>query len=258
MGNHTMNLSDKGVDLIVSFEGLHKKMSDGRYVAYQCPAGVWTIYAGCTEGVKPGMIWTEEEGRAAFKRELAKHESAVLRLVSVDLNQNQFDALVSFSYNVGSGALGKSTLLKKLNAGDYPGAQAEFMKWNKAAGKVLRGLSIRRAKEAALFAERVEDDEPTPLPQALEAPKEPISNTTKAVAAAAGGGAVAKGGEALITAPPANVTDTVANVDMWSKVGKAATTMADGLWKSPVFAASLFAVAIAVIWGPTLWQKVKS
>jgi lysozyme family protein len=87
--------------------------------------------------------------------------------------------------------------------------------------------------------------------------KPPISNTTKAVAAAAGGGAVAKGGEALITAPPANVTDTVANVDMWSKVGKAATTMADGLWKSPVFAASLFAVAIAVIWGPTVWAKVK-
>jgi lysozyme family protein len=88
--------------------------------------------------------------------------------------------------------------------------------------------------------------------------KPPISNTTKAVAAAAGGGAVAKGGEALITAPPANVTDTVANVDMWSKVGKAAQTMADGLWKSPIFAATLFAVAIACIWGPTLYKKVTS
>lgn len=87
--------------------------------------------------------------------------------------------------------------------------------------------------------------------------KPPISNTTKAVAAAAGGGAVAKGGEALIAAPPANVTDTVANVDMWSKVGKAATTMADGLWKSPTFAAGLFIVAIAVIWGPSVWAKVK-
>lgn len=253
-----MNLSERGLDLIKGFEGYHTKLPNGDCIAYRCPANVLTIGYGCTKGVREGMIWTEAQAKAALAKEIATHESAVMRLVSVDLNQNQFDALVSFAYNVGNGALEKSTLLKKLNAGDYPGAQAEFMKWNKAAGKVLRGLSIRRAKEAALFAERVEEDEPTPLPQALEAPKEPISNTTKAVAAAAGGGAVAKGSEALITAPPANVTDTVANVDMWSKVGKAATTMADGLWKSPVFAASLFAVAIAVIWGPTLWQKVKS
>ena len=87
--------------------------------------------------------------------------------------------------------------------------------------------------------------------------KEPMSATTKAVAAAAGGGAAAKGGEALLSAPPPAVTDTVANVDMWSKIGKSAQTLADGLWKSPVFAASVFAVAIAVICGPALWAKLK-
>jgi GH24 family phage-related lysozyme (muramidase) len=253
-----MNLSERGLDLIKGFEGYHTKLPNGDCIAYRCPANVLTIGYGCTKGVREGMIWTEAQAKAALAKEIATHESAVMRLVSVDLNQNQFDALVSFAYNVGNGALEKSTLLKKLNAGDYPGAQAEFMKWNKGGGKVLRGLSIRRAKEAALFAERVEEDEPTPLPQAIEAPKEPISNTTKAVAAAAGGGAVAKGGEAMIAAPPANVTDTVANVDMWSKVGKAAQTMADGLWKSPIFAATLFAVAIACIWGPTLYKKVTS
>jgi lysozyme len=252
-----MNLSERGLDLIKGFEGYHTKLPNGDCIAYRCPANVLTIGYGCTKGVREGMIWTEAQAKAALAKEIATHESAVMRLVSVDLNQNQFDALVSFAYNVGNGALEKSTLLKKLNAGDYPGAQAEFMKWNKAAGKVLRGLSIRRAKEAALFAERVEEDEPTPLPQALEAPKEPISNTTKAVAAAAGGGAVAKGGEAMIAAPPPAVTDTVANVDMWSKIGKSAQTLADGLWKSPVFAASLFAVAIAVICGPALWAKLK-
>ena len=252
MGDHTMKLSDAGIDMIVSFEGLHKKIGDGRYMSYRCPAGVWTIYAGCTEGVSEGMIWTEEQGREAFRKELVKHEAAVMRLVSVDLNQNQFDALTSFSYNVGSGALSKSTLLKKLNKGDYPGAQAEFMKWNKGGGKVLRGLSIRRAKEAALFAERTEENEPAPLPQAIEAPKEPLSATTKALAGTVAGTATVKGADALISAPPPAVTDTVANVDNWTKIGKAATSLSDGLWKSPIFAASLFMVAIAVIWGLTL------
>lgn len=252
-----MNLSQRGLDLIKEFEGYHTKLPNGDCIAYRCPANVLTIGYGCTKGVRENMIWTEAQAKEALAKELATHESAVMRLVSVDLNQNQFDALVSFAYNVGNGALEKSTLLKKLNAGDYPGAQAEFMKWNKAAGKVLRGLSIRRAKEAALFAERVEVDEPNPLPQAVEAPKEPISNTTKAVAAAAGGGAVAKGGEALLSGPPAAVTDTVANVDNWTKIGKAATSLSDGLWKSPLFAASLFVVAIAVIWGPSVWAKVK-
>ncbi len=252
-----MNLSQRGLDLIKSFEGYHRRLPNGDCIAYRCPANVLTLGYGCTKGIKPGMIWTEQQAQDALAKELVGHEQAVLRLVSVDLNQNQFDALVSFAYNCGNGALEKSGLLKKLNAGDFPGAQAEFMKWNKAAGKVLRGLSIRRAKEAALFAERVEEDEPQPLPQAVEAPKEPLSNTTKAVAAAAGGGAAAKGGEALLSGPPAAVTDTVANVDNWTKIGKAATSLSDGLWKSPLFAASLFVVAIAVIWGPSVWAKVK-
>ena len=252
-----MNLSERGLALIKEFEGYHRRLPDGTCIAYRCPAGVLTLGYGCTKGILAGMMWTEQQAQDALAKELQGHELAVLRLVSVDLNQNQFDALVSFAYNCGNGALEKSTLLKKLNAGDFPGAQAEFMKWNKAAGKTLRGLSIRRAKEAALFAERVEEEAPSPLPQAVEAPKEPMSATTKAVAAAAGGGAAAKGGEALIAAPPPVVTDTVANVDNWSKIGKAATTLSDGLWKSPVFAASLFAVAIAVICGPMLWQKLK-
>jgi lysozyme len=252
-----MNLSERGLALIKDFEGYHRRLPDGTCIAYRCPANVLTLGYGCTKNIKAGMIWTEKQAEEALAKELDGHQLAVLRLVKVDLNQNQFDALVSFAYNCGNGALEKSTLLKKLNAGDFPGAQAEFLKWNKAAGKVLRGLSIRRAKEAALFAERVEEDEPQPLPQAIEAPKEPISNTTKAVAAAAGGGVAAKGGEALLSAPPPVVADTVANVDNWSKIGKAATTLADGLWKSPTFAATLFAVAIAVIWGPTVWAKVK-
>lgn len=181
-----MNLSDAGLDLIIECEGKLMDLGDGRYAAYRCPAGVWTIYIGCTEGVSEGMIVTEDEGREMLRKELAKHEAAVTRLVTVDLTQGQYDALVSFSYNVGSGALGSSTLLKKLNRGDAAGACAEFAKWNKAAGKVLRGLTIRRAKEAALFATR---DEVPLMPQKIEVPKDPM--TPLQLATVVGGGATA-------------------------------------------------------------------
>lgn len=180
-----MNLSDVGLDLIISSEGKLKALGDGRYIAYRCPANVWTIYTGCTVGVKEGMIVTEDEGKAMFRAELAKHEAAVTRLVSVDLTQGQFDALVSFSYNVGSGALAGSGLLKKLNKGDYAGACKEFSKWDRATVKgkktALRGLTIRRAREAALFATR--DDAPV-IAQKVETPKEPITATQATIAAA--------------------------------------------------------------------------
>jgi len=88
--------------------------------------------------------------------------------------------------------------------------------------------------------------------------KPPMSATTKAVAGTVAGTVTVKGADALISAPPPAVTDTVANVDNWTKIGKAATSLSDGLWKSPIFAASLFAVAIAVIWGPTLYKRMTS
>jgi lysozyme len=263
-----MNLSDRGLELIQSFEGYHTAQPDGSCVAYLCPAGVPTIGWGCTEGVRLGMRWTRKQADEAYLRELSKFEAGINRLVTVEMNQNEFDAMVSLAYNIGLGGKDRrgktvpgfstSTVLTKLNRGDRTGAAAGFPLWNKGGGRVLNGLVRRRKAEADLFLEPATPVEPEIMAQKVDPSREPVSNTTKAVAAAAGGGAVAKGGEALITAPPAAVTDTVANVDMWSKVGKAATTMADGLWKSPVFAASLFAVAIAVIWGPTLWKRMTS
>jgi len=262
-----MKLSTRGLELIQSFEGYHTAQPDGSCVAYLCPANVPTIGWGCTEGVKLGMRWTRKQADEAFLRELSKFEAGVQRLVTVDMNQNEFDAMVSLSYNIGLGgkdSRGKtvpgfstSTVLSKLNKGDRKGAADAFNLWNKGGGRVLPGLVRRRREEAELFLEPLEPVEEL-MPQAVDASKAPVSTTTKAVAAAASGGVAAKGGEALITAPPAAVTDTVANVDNWSKIGKAATTMADGLWKSPVFAASLFAVAIAVIWGPTLYKRMTS
>lgn len=166
-----MKLSSAGLELIIEFEGLHEKMPDGRYKAYRCPAGVWTIYAGCTEGVAEGMIVTEAEGKAMLATEMAKHEAAVERLVKVPLTQGQFDALVSFSYNVGSGALEGSTLLKLLNAGDYAGAKGQFSRWTKAAGVELAGLVRRRAREAEVFGAAVQT---ATMPQKVEAPATPV------------------------------------------------------------------------------------
>lgn len=140
-----MKTGNQGIDLIKEFEGL-------RLTAYKCAAGVWTIGYGHTEGVTGAMVITEATADELLARDLAKFEAGVSKLVKVELNQNQFDALVSFAFNCGLANLAKSTLLKKLNA-TVPADQvaAEFMRWNKAGGKVLPGLTRRRAAEAALF-----------------------------------------------------------------------------------------------------------
>ena len=139
-----MKTSDAGIDLIKHFEGL-------RLHAYQDSVGVWTIGVGHTRTAKPGMVITEDEAVNLLRGDLADAESAVNRLVMVPLDQGEFDALVSFVFNLGSGNFGKSTLLKKLNHGDRIGASDEFKRWNRAGGKVLSGLTRRRAAERALF-----------------------------------------------------------------------------------------------------------
>ncbi|MEM0704456.1 lysozyme [Enterobacter quasihormaechei] len=144
-----MQTSDKGIDLIKQFEGC--KLS-----AYQDSVGVWTIGYGWTQPVdgKPiraGMTIKQETAERLLKTGLVSYESDVSRLVKVGLTQGQFDALVSFTYNLGARSLSTSTLLRKLNAGDYAGAADEFLRWNKAGGKVLNGLIRRREAERALF-----------------------------------------------------------------------------------------------------------
>jgi lysozyme len=131
-------------EIIKQFEGL-------RLEAYKCPADVWTIGYGHTNKVKPGDAITEGEADILLALDVQEAERAVSSYVDVDINQNQFDALVSFVYNLGAGNFKSSTLLKKLNQGDYLGAANEFQRWNKAGGKVLRGLVRRREAEANLF-----------------------------------------------------------------------------------------------------------
>ena len=144
-----MQTSEKGIALIKQFEGC-------KLTAYQDSVGVWTIGYGWTQPVdgKPiraGMTIKQETAERLLKTGLVSYESDVSRLVKVSLNQGQFDALVSFTYNLGARSLSTSTLLRKLNAGDYAGAADEFLRWNKAGGKVLNGLTRRREAERALF-----------------------------------------------------------------------------------------------------------
>jgi lysozyme len=153
--NEDRVLSLAGANLIKHFENCLRHIGSGRYQAYRCPAGVLSIGFGHTNhhGRKfhPQAIWSAAECDAAFREDMIGFEAAVRRLVKVELEQHQFDALVSFAYNCGEGALAGSTLLKKLNAGDFTGATAEFHRWNKGGGKVLAGLTRRRASEALLF-----------------------------------------------------------------------------------------------------------
>ena len=126
-------------------------------VPYQCPAGVWTIGYGATR-CPDGQAVTqdtpeidEEEAVRWMQHELCQTEYDVARLIKSALTDNQFGALVSFTYNLGSGNLAASTMRQKLNRGDYEGAAAEFPKWRRAGGKILRGLVRRRAAERNLF-----------------------------------------------------------------------------------------------------------
>ena len=144
-----MRASENGINLIKQFEGC-------RLTAYQDSVGVWTIGYGWTQPVdgKPvgkGMTITQQKADDLLKQGVVQYENGVNSLVKVQLNQNQFDALVDFAYNLGVNALRGSTLLKKLNTGDYAGAANEFTKWNKAGGKELAGLMRRREAEKSLF-----------------------------------------------------------------------------------------------------------
>ena len=140
-----MNISENGIKLIKNFEGC-------RLVAYKCPAGVWTIGYGHTgQEIHEGLKITQEQAEKYLKIDLLIHCNNVSRLVKVPLTQNQFDALVSFEYNLGYGNLAYSTLLKLLNAKKYNEAAAQFDRWVYAGGKKLAGLIRRRAAEKELF-----------------------------------------------------------------------------------------------------------
>jgi lysozyme len=231
-----MKTSNKGLSLIKEFEGLE-------LAAYLCPANVWTIGYGHTSAAGPpavrsGMRVTKAEADEILRRDLVRYENGVKKLVKVPLNQSQFDALVSFCYNVGEGALGKSTLLKKLNRGEYAAIPAELMKWTRGGGKELPGLVRRRRAEAKLWRDL--DNRPEAPEETRITPEPPTPTKTMAqskegntAAIAGAGAALAAGNEAART-----VKDTADNVSGIS-----------GLLTDPTFIVlALVVLACGAIW----------
>jgi len=139
-----MKISEAGIALVRRFEGC-------RLHAYLDAVGVPTIGYGSTEGVTMGDTITQEEAETLLLEDLARFEKCVNEMVKVPIDQNAFDALVSFAYNLGCGNLRTSTLLKRVNEGDFGAAANEFKKWRFAGAKELPGLVARRAAEAELF-----------------------------------------------------------------------------------------------------------
>jgi lysozyme len=143
-----MDISENGLNFIKQFEGY-------RDAAYQDSVGVWTIGYGSTitngVHVQEGDTCTDDQAMGYLHADVAKFVDGINDLLQTDVNQNQFDAMVSFTYNVGLGNFTNSSLLRKVNEGDFDGAADEFLKWNHAGGRVIEGLTRRREAERALF-----------------------------------------------------------------------------------------------------------
>lgn len=148
MDKSVRTTSHEGVRLIQEFEGC-------KLTAYPDPGtggDPWTIGWGATgPGIKRGVVWTQKQADERLLADLIRFEDAVNKYTGRVTTQPQFDAMVSFAFNVGTEAFRTSTLLRKHNEGDYAGAAEQFARWNKAGGRVLAGLTRRRAAEAALY-----------------------------------------------------------------------------------------------------------
>ena len=139
-----MKTSEKGINLIKKFEGC-------KLTAYKCPAGIWTIGYGHTRNVHKGEVIIQQQADELLKQDLLVYEEGI-NVMKLNINQNQYDSLVSFAFNLGLGALQKSTLLKriKVNPNDTK-IKDEFLRWSYAGGKQLKGLLLRRQAECDLY-----------------------------------------------------------------------------------------------------------
>lgn len=240
------------IDLVKSFEGYHTQLPDGSCMAYldtlaQPP--VWTIGFGCTEGIKQGMIMTRDAAEEALARELEKHAEIVDRVVTVPIGENNRSALISFQYN--TGGLPKSTLLKKLNSGDFDGAAREFERWNKAGGKIYKGLVRRRAAERALFEMDAKDDIPDGepnMPQRVEPSSPPPAPATVATVGAAGGASIGTVVNSIPAAP-----DLSAAVG-WQGFAQTLSGLSGFVTSRPLLVLAVIAIVVGV-WLLPKWRQ---
>lgn len=217
LDSHVARLKARNYAWPIAWEAveLMARREDCRLAAYQCIAGVWSIGWGETSGVTPDMVWTEDQADAHFLQQLRKYAARVEGMCTVPPSAHQLGALTSLAYNIGLAALAKSTVLRKHNAGDFDAAARAFALWNKArvAGVLqpVRGLTLRRAAEAALYLAPTDDAPGERMPQAVEAEsslaKSPIAQGG-AITTAVGVVAGAKG----LTDSLAGATGTLASV----------------------------------------------
>lgn len=227
-----MKTSERGVALIVKFEGFRSQA----YIPV--PGDVPTIGFGFTKGVKMGDSMTMYEARERMKRELVEYEHGVLSACTITPNQNQFDALVCFAFNVGVGGLKRSSVIKAHNRGDFQAAARAFALWNKSGGVVYAGLTRRRAAESALYLEPVvhgEIEQPE-MPQSIDGERPMTASTINRASVVAGG-----------TATVAAVTETVNTVN-----GLKHGVSELGDWLVPALLVCIVALA-----GYIVWERVK-
>lgn len=195
---HPEKVSEVGVELVKKFEGLHKVGEDGLIYPYMCPAGKLTQGYGETKGIKKGITWTKSECEQRLIASLCDHAEVIYKAVKVPLTQNQFDAILSFVYNLGGPNFRSSTLLKKLNAEEYDEVPEQLMRWNKARVngklKALAGLTRRRTAEAELFSKDVKSPDEDGGEVMVQKPQanalKPLSKSKTMVGAGVGGVAV--------------------------------------------------------------------
>lgn len=230
-----MKTSTRGVKLITDFEGF-------RANAYPDVVGIWTIGYGFTRGVKQGDKITRAQADRRLREELTEYENGVLRACRIKPNQNQFDALVCFAFNVGVAGMAKSSVIKAHNREDYQAAARAFGLWNKAGGKVWPGLTRRRAAEGALYLEPVTDEVSDPaegpvdeMPQRVDEERPMTASTINRAGVVAGG-----------TAAVATVAETARTV---ADVKYSVASLGD--WLVPILL-----LAVVCLCGYIVWERI--
>lgn len=221
-----MQTSPKGIALIKQFEGFRSR-------AYRDVVGVWTIGWGFTGGVKEGDTITPEQAEKRLKTELRQYERAVWQATDGQVTQAQFDALVSFAYNVGIAGMQRSTVIRRHREGKYQAAARAFGLWNRAGGREVAGLTRRRAQEAALYLtpSALTADAQIPEGQPIEAERGMASSQINRAATVAGG-----------TAAIATVADT-------ARTAADIKTSADllGTWLVPILLMVVVGLCIYIV-----------
>jgi lysozyme len=150
---HRDGISKEGIDLIKKYEGF-------RSSAYLCPSGVWTLGYGFTSGVRKGQTITRKAADTRLDAEVKTYEDAVLKACKIRLSQGQLDALTSLSFNIGAGAIARSSAVRFHNRGEFQKAADAILLWNKGGGRILTGLVMRRAEERQLYLRELVHDLP--------------------------------------------------------------------------------------------------